>query len=278
MLASRTKTATITFIQLSLLASAAGAVQLPSAVVSDGLGANIHYLNPTGQGLDMTQAADCKFVRMDLTWASLESSTPGTYNFADADTLYNACAARGIRINFILDYDNPLVYPTDHNSDTWRQAFTNYATAAASHFKGEGVLWELWNEPDGNFGPAVQYMALAQQVIPAMRQADSGCTIVAPALSGITSVTNTSYLQSCIQQGLLNLVDAVSVHPYRATNPETVVSDYAAVRTMMQTYGGKTMPIVSSEWGYSCARDRGCIRWPTRKSKAITMRDPTWST
>ena len=117
----------------------------------------------------MTQAAGCKFVRMDLTWACLESSTPGTYNFADADTLYNACAARGIRINFILDYDNPLVYPTDHNSATWRQAFTNYATAAAAHYKGGNVLWELWNEPDGNFGPADQYMALAQQAIPAMR-------------------------------------------------------------------------------------------------------------
>ena len=26
---------------------------------------------------------------------------------------------------------------------------------------------------------------------------------------------------------------------------------------MMQTYGGKTMPIVSSEWGYSCAPGSG---------------------
>jgi hypothetical protein len=33
--------------------------------------------------------------------------------------------------------------------------------------------------------------------------------------------------------------------------PENVVGRYAAVRNLMQSRGGKTLPIVSSEWGYS---------------------------
>ena len=70
-------------------------------------------------------------------------------------------------------------------------------------------------------------MAMVKQAIPAMRTADPNCTIVGPALAGI----DTSFLTTCCQQGLLNLVDAVSVHPYRwsptVENPETLVSDYS---------------------------------------------------
>ena len=60
------------------------------------------------------------------------------------------------------------------------------------------------------------------------------------------------FLTPCIQAGLLNLVDGVSVHPYQGGNPpENAVADYTGIRSVMQTYGGKTVPIISSEWGYS---------------------------
>ena len=44
------------------------------------------------------------------------------------------------------------------------------------------------------------------------------------------------------------------MHGYRDAspgNPETVATNYATVRSLMQTYGGKTVPIVDSEWGWS---------------------------
>ena len=147
-----------------------------------------------------------------------------------------------------LDYSNSL-YGNDYTSAAWQTAFTDFSRAAAAHFAGTNCLWEIWNEPD-NFGPidANTYMALAEQVVPAIRQAyGPGATIIGPAVDP----THTSYLTPCFQQGLLNLVDAVSVHPYSAAAPEAVVSTYTNVRNLMQTYGGKTLPIVSSEWGYS---------------------------
>ena len=55
-------------------------------------------------------------------------------------------------------------------------------------------------------------------------------------------------------------MDAVSVHGYRDAspgNPESIAAttiggeNYYTVRSLMQTYGGKTLPIVDSEWGWS---------------------------
>ena len=44
------------------------------------------------------------------------------------------------------------------------------------------------------------------------------------------------------------------MHPYQSGSPEAVVSTYTGIRCLMQTYGGKTLPIVSSESGYSRGR------------------------
>ena len=110
--------------------------------------------------------------------------------------------------------EQTLYGSTDVTSAAWRQAFTNYAAASAAHFAGTGVIWELWNEPD-NWGiSASDYMTLANQVIPAMRTADPNCTIIGATVWG----GNTSFQTTCYRQGLLNLVNAVSLHPYRTGN------------------------------------------------------------
>lgn len=52
---------------------------------------------------------------------------------------------------------------------------------------------------------------------------------------------------------------ALSVHPYRQTNPESVAVDYCALREMIGRHrtadgqAGRKMPILSGEWGYSSA-------------------------
>ena len=197
--------------------------------------APIWYMSATSQ-FNAIQASGVQFVRDDLLWQNVES-TKGTYDFSYYDTYSNAMAARGIRILWTLDYGNPSLYGSTPNS-TWDQAFANYAAAAVSHFAGHNNIYELYNEPNSGFWPTGssnvnQYMALANVAIPAMRAADTNCTIVGPAVSNI----NTSFQSSCFnygnthpgKKGLLDLVDAVSCHPYRSSAPETVVGDYATV-------------------------------------------------
>jgi hypothetical protein len=58
--------------------------------------------------------------------------------------------------------------------------------------------------------------------------------------------------------GLLDYIDAVSVHPYRdyAISPESVGNDYQELRKLIKLYAPtekKNMPVINSEWGYASA-------------------------
>ncbi|HEX2950587.1 MAG TPA: cellulase family glycosylhydrolase [Armatimonadota bacterium] len=245
--------ATLLMVFVMLLASLSYAA-FPSSNVADCLGVNIHFTGAPSRDLDMIQAGGWKFIRMDFTWSSVEKQQ-GVYTYTAYDQLVSGLAARGIRPYFILDYSNTL-YETDRSVRTaaGRQAFANFAAAAVSHFSTSNVIWEIWNEPNisGFWSPAPsasEYMALVQAAVPAMRQADPNACIIAPA----TSTIDLTFLESCFQQGLLNYVDGISVHPYRQSNPETVAGEYSKLRTLIARYAptNPLLPIVSGEWGYS---------------------------
>ena len=243
----------ILLVAVALLCSVAAAADIPSPTIPDGLGVNIHFTGEPARDLDMIQAGGWKFIRMDFAWSSIEKQK-GVYDFAEYDILTDALAKRGIRALYILDYSNPL-YESDQSvrTEEGRQAFARYAATAAKRYRGRGILWELWNEPNISFWkpqPSVNdYMALAKVVFPAIRKADPDSTCVAPATSGIPL----EFLEECFDKGLLDLIDAVTVHPYRQRPPETVAEEYAQLRQLIARYSPKRpdIPILSGEWGYS---------------------------
>ena len=55
--------------------------------------------------------------------------------------------------------------------------------------------------------------------------------------------------------GVLEYWSAVSVHPYRHADPETVANDYARMRRLIGRYApsGSSVAVLSGEWGYSSA-------------------------
>ena len=230
---------------------------LPAPTVPDGLGVNIHFTGAPERDLELLTEAGFRFVRMDFAWQSVERE-PGRYDFAPYDQLTAALARRGVRALYILDYSHPR-YEAAQSVRTaeGRQAFARFAAAAAARYRGQGVIWELWNEPNIGFWqpqPSVDdYMALAHAVFPALRQADPGAVCVAPASAGVPL----DFLEACFQRGLLELVDAVSVHPYRRQPPETAAEDLARLRALIARYrpDRPDLPVISGEWGYSCAWD-----------------------
>ena len=239
------------------LASAAQAVSLPSGL--DGLGVTIYRQTMQAGDYDMIAAAGLKVARTDLGWGYVETMK-GVYDFSAFDAFYSGFHSRGITPLFILDYGNDL-YGTDVSTETFRQGYAAYAAAAAAHFKalGGGVIWETSPEPDLTqywSGSATDYMNMVKEAAPAIRQADSAATIIAPSTS-TTSGAALTFLTTCFQQGLLNLVDAVDVHGYRPNgvgSPETIVNDYTTIRNRMKTYhSGSVLPLTCSEWGYAVA-------------------------
>lgn len=226
----------------------------PPVRIPDSFGVNIHFTGAPQKDLDMITAAGFKFVRMDFAWASVERERD-KYNFQPYDELVEGLQARGVRALFILDYGNP-VYGNDRAviGPEMRKAFSAFAAAAAARYAGKGVIWELWNEPNldqfWHPQPSVNdYTAMAREAGQAMRAADPECTIVGPAVSGFPW----DFLEACFKAGVLEWWDAVTVHPYRNSPPETVVADYDRLRGLIRQYApsGKTVPIISGEWGYS---------------------------
>ena len=191
-------------------------------------------------------SAGYKYIRVDMTWQTVEA-VKGTYQFDDH--LLNACSARGIHILWILDYSNSHYdlgsAAKNFTTGSWLQAFTNYAVAVVTRYKGKGNVYELWNEPDGGGVTPTQYMNLAKTAIAGHAK---GRSKLHDRWAG-----NPKHplFGDCFQQGLVGLVDGISVHPYRSVIPETVATDYATIRYLMTKHAHKTLPIVSSEWGYT---------------------------
>jgi hypothetical protein len=238
------------------LVAAAPHESLPAPDTLDGVGVNIHFTDPRPGEMAMLAAAGFRWVRMDFAWAAMEKER-GRYDFAAYERLLAALAPHKIRAVFILDYGNPI-YEADRavTTEAGRRAFARWAAAAAAHFKGRGILWEIWNEPDiSQFWkpqPDVeQYAALALAAARAIREAAPGEAIIGPACSSIDPV----FLEGCFRAGLLQWWDAVSVHPYRQSAPETAAADYHHLRRLIAQHApkGKAVPILSGEWGYSTA-------------------------
>lgn len=246
--------------------------EIPEPILAAGVGVNIHFVTGHEKDLDLIAAAGIKFVRMDFQWSGIERHK-GEYDWAGYEELLANLDQRGLRAILILDYSNPLYEETvtspnplsgvPHKTTASPQhaesvgAFARWAAAAARHFTGRRVLWEIWNEPNGNFWApkpdAQQYTALALATAKAIRAADSSATIIGPASSGFPW----EFLETFLKSGVLEYLDAVSVHPYRDPRqpPETAAADYRRLRTMMASCQPpekkQPLPILSGEWGYS---------------------------
>jgi hypothetical protein len=223
-----------------------------------GLGVNIHFTDPQPGEMKMIAAAGFRWVRMDFKWDATEVER-GRYDFSSYDRLIASLEPHNIHALLILDYGNPLydngAPPRNENT---RQAFARWAVAAAKHFAGRGVIWEVYNEPNhATFWPARpnidEYVALALAVGRAFRAQARQEKLMGPATSGI----DFPFLEACFKAGLLEYWAAVSVHPYRQTDPEEAANDYCRLRKMIERYrtarGSERVeiPIISSEWGYS---------------------------
>jgi hypothetical protein len=235
-----------------------------------GVGFNVHITGPDSDW-DAIKAAGVALIRADFTWSRVER-TKGEYDFSTYDTMLDALDKRGIRVDFGLEYRNPL-YTNPETTDEGRDAYARWAAASVKHFKGRNVIWELWNEPNvgfwhGNKGEkmnsaefAAEYVALVKKAVPAMRAADPDCYILGGSVSCLWR-DSFQWLDEAFKQGLLRTgISALSVHPYGFPRPETCIDasqpgavagqGYGVLREMMARYNApKDLPVLNSEVGY----------------------------
>lgn len=253
------------FCLLFLLPAALLASEIPPSVIPAGVGVNIHFVRGQKKDLDMIQDAGFKWIRMDFSWEVIEK-TKGVYDWSDYDELTENLRKHHLSAIYILDYSNPLYEarvgdqtPAPQHPESIA-AFSKWAAAAAKHYHGKHIIWEIWNEPNGGFWkPAAnvsQYSALAVAAAAAIRQAEPKATIAGPACATF----DWPFLEAFLQSGILTNLDAITMHPYRSSKlgPETAGPEYDRLRGLIEKYAPtdakKKMPILSGEWGYSTQR------------------------
>lgn len=232
-----------------------------------GLGFNVHGA-ASRQDWRAMAAAGAKFARLDFTWAKTEPKK-GVYHFRPFDHAVSAMEACGLRPLFILDYGNPL-FPPPETTRAGRNAYARWAAAAAAHFKGRHVVWEIWNEPNVGFWKgkgglnsprfADEYVALLKSTVHAMRSANPHCYILGGAVSCLWR-GSFRWLNEALKEGMLrDGINALSVHPYGFGRPEIQISarqpgahpgqGYSTLRKLMAKYGPPHFPVVATEVGY----------------------------
>jgi hypothetical protein len=135
------------------------------------------------------------------------------------------------------------------------QAFSNYATWMAKHFRGRAQYYEIWNEPNIDYwNPAPspeQYGRLFKAVAPAIRAADPTAKLVFGALAGADRNFAKRSLDAC---GCADSIDVFAYHIYpnygHNLNPEAMDDpQYAnqspkALRDMVRNYPGVRKDLV----------------------------------
>jgi len=211
--------------------------------------------------LNRMQEAGIQWARFDLCWWGLCESTPGEYNFTpsysgstwDTDGAIQMLHDRGIEPFPILCYGNPL-YDNGQGpfSEAGRQAYGNFCHAAAERYKNSVTYWEIWNEPNleffwGRAPNAVDYAQLAQVAAGRIREGNPQAIVA----GGVTSGIDLGFLQTAFDNGLLDAVDAITIHPYRIAAPESIAGEVSTIRSMIAARTSRSIAVWTGEWGYN---------------------------
>lgn len=225
---------------------------LPDMTVASGLGVNVHIIAPKDDSIEQIAKAGFKWIRMDMLWDTVEH-TQGEYDFSQYDKLQEQLDKYKLRPIYILDYGNNYYQEGAPRSSEAKAAFVRFVHATIQHYRHKGAIWEMYNEPNIHFWkpfPNVnEYLALANAVGEEIRENEPDEWFVGPSVSGM----DFKFLGACLSGGMLSYWDAVSVHPYRTTSPETAIDDWRHLEDMIAANApeGKRISPLCSEWGYS---------------------------
>jgi hypothetical protein len=221
----------------------------PASQLADHFGINIHTFND-GRIMNGVQSAGAGWIRDDIFWSDIER-TKGVYSFSQYDALLRQLQQYQMHALFILDYGNPLYDKGNPpTSPAAIAAFGNFAAAVARHFACQGIIYEIWNEPDNPiFWPpapnAARYAALETLASQQIHAADPSALVSSGGVGD-----DPAFLTAYLRAGGGKHVDAIAIHPYTQQKPETVIDALAGMQQVLHRYLKSPPPIWITEWGY----------------------------
>src|ERR1700680_3496709 len=129
------------------------------------------------------------------------------------------------------------------------QDWDDFITALAIRYKGTGLIYELWNEPNNphNFtGTVTDMVTLTTHAYNIIRSTDPQALILAPS----PSPGGTSWMDQYFAAGGPIGIDIIGIHDYWPA-PEGVISESNKMLAVMAKYGLSSKPLWDTEgsWG-----------------------------
>jgi hypothetical protein len=215
--------------------------------------------------LQRIRSSGLSVVRWGVAWQAVEAS-PGTYDWTEPDRFFAQVAAVKLKSIVILGLGNRL-YDSPPTSAASIAAFAAFAAAAARRYRGAGVTWEIWNEPDlTRFWPPKPdlsaYGRMAAAACVAIKRQDPQAVVIGPASAQIPDPRENAgrNLVAKLQaSGAWACFDAVSAHFYHLSRwrpqpkPSEVAPIAAAASRWLSAGAGSRAPrrLLCTEWGYS---------------------------
>jgi hypothetical protein len=236
--------------------------------VAERIGIMTHFAH--GQPLDLIPplaATGVRHVRDEIYWDQVEVA-PGRFEFPKKFDAYMG-ALRRHDIRPLV----PLTFESRHYDDGQTphteagfQAYARYAVEVLRHYGDQIQAVEIWNEYNGGFikGPATRdrsgtYAQMLRHAYAAIKRERPDVTVLGASTAGLPF----PYLERLGEAGAFAHMDAVSIHPYRDTQPpETLEPAIRRLREIIARHSpDRPLPIWVTEIGWP-ARPPGADSGP----------------
>jgi hypothetical protein len=225
-------------------------VPQPRASASSHFGVMTHFAKGWSTDIiPLIGKAGIAHIRDEQPWRLVERER-GQYRFPPRlEGFMSELIAHRIDPLIMLAFSNPL-YDSDQTpfSDAGRSGYAAYTRAVAQHYAPNVSAVEIWNEYNGSFcaGPCrsdrpLYYSAMLKEAYASLKAANPSLTV----LGGAAVPIPLDYYRQLFEQGALDTMDALVIHPYR--KPEGAAEQIEALRQLMTRYG-KPKPIWATEF------------------------------
>ncbi len=211
------------------------------------------------------QRAGIESVRTDAHWAFVERQRDQLEIERHWYRYLEDTQASGLQSLFILGYGNSFhAEGQKPRSEPVRAAFNRYVGFVGEALKGQVSFYEVWNEWDVEdpVSPAFteDYARLVADAAGIIRERDPQARVLAGAVTSLG--IESGFARRLIDNGVLNSVDGLSLHPYvhcrgRGRNTPEAWIDW--------------LDDVDRELTLAAGRPRRCTspRWPGRRTRCL---------
>ncbi len=230
--------------------------------------------DPT-KAYDKVAAVGIKWIRLQSGWARTEVE-PGVYDFAWLDDVVDNLISRGLVPWLCLCYGNGLYdeaaarvfgavgCPPIHTEEQ-KQAWDKYVRAVVCRYRGKIGLYEIWNEPDGQWCwkhgvSAAEYGQFAIDTAKAVRDTDPDAKIA----GGSVCLRSMDFLAGALEAGMGDWIDYITFHEYTHAD-EMVFERVQAIRALLDRFNPK-IGIIQGESGSQ-----------SRRGGSGALREGAWS-